>query len=547
MVSDSAPTPSAAGAGRPWIALAALIALGLAARLAFIWSGISDRGVLADDAFYYFTIARNVVTGLGSTFDGLAPTNGYHPLYLVTLLPVFLIGEKLRLGAWIPVHLALSLCAAFEALAATLIFSAVRRLFTTRAALTAAALWLLCPLPMFLGLRGLETSLSTCVLAGWLALAAPALARGRLERARAIALGALLGLLGLARADLGPLAGLLAVVFFAPWRSRAAGEWRRATGLLGLMAVVAMAVASPWLLWNQHAFGSPWPVSGLVKLGNAKIFGHLPTATRLTPGTIAKSLLAPLWVPLGWMLGEEFTPLRVTRPVVAGVLLALVLAAIGAMQVLRRTPGAGRARFLGGLLALVAAHALAYAFVLRHYMTWYAQVPALAACLVGGVAAERLAPRGRVALALLAAVLFFAAGARFVAHFGRHPGGLEAPIHTLFARIEAKAPRARVVGVYNAGALGYFAPRRDGWHLVNLDGVVNNAIYLAGRQHRVYDYITTTCDVLLLSPGGLEPRGGMTPAQFAELTRRYPRWPDAEQVPGVGPEICGPRLPAFSP
>ena len=324
-------------------------------------------------------------------------------------------------------------------------------------------------------------------------------------------------------------------------------DWLRAGVRLLLMGVIAVAVASPWLLWNKHTLGSPWPVSGLVKLGNPIIFGHLPTATRLTPATIAKSLLAGIWVPLSWILGEEFSPLRLTRPASAAVLLVLVAATLGALRVLRRSRNAPGARLLAGLGVLIVAHACAYAFVLRHYMTWYAQAPALAACIVVGVAAELPGRRARIALAALALVVFAATGARFVRHFGRHPGGLEVPVSALFARLDARAPGARVIGVYNAGVFGYFAPRRGGWHVVNLDGVVNNAIYRAGREHRVYAYITSTCDVLLLSPGGLEPRGSMTRPEFAELTRRYPRWPTAEQAPGIDPEIYGPRLPARQP
>jgi len=44
-----------------------------------------------DDAFYYFKIAENFSTGLGSTFDGISNTNGYHPLWLLLLVPAFLV------------------------------------------------------------------------------------------------------------------------------------------------------------------------------------------------------------------------------------------------------------------------------------------------------------------------------------------------------------------------------------------------------------------------------------------------------------------------
>ncbi len=45
--------------------------------------------VSSDDAFYYYEIASNIVAGYGSTFDQTAPTNGYHPLWMLILLPVF--------------------------------------------------------------------------------------------------------------------------------------------------------------------------------------------------------------------------------------------------------------------------------------------------------------------------------------------------------------------------------------------------------------------------------------------------------------------------
>jgi hypothetical protein len=38
-----------------------------------------------DDAFFYIKTADNFSKGLGSTFDGINPTNGYHPLYFLFL------------------------------------------------------------------------------------------------------------------------------------------------------------------------------------------------------------------------------------------------------------------------------------------------------------------------------------------------------------------------------------------------------------------------------------------------------------------------------
>ncbi|RIK27074.1 MAG: hypothetical protein DCC54_04475, partial [Anaerolineae bacterium] len=44
---------------------------------------------IRDDAYYYFKVAQNISEGLGSTFDGINPTNGYHPLWMLVCIPIF--------------------------------------------------------------------------------------------------------------------------------------------------------------------------------------------------------------------------------------------------------------------------------------------------------------------------------------------------------------------------------------------------------------------------------------------------------------------------
>ncbi len=54
--------------------------------------------LLIDDAYFYVKIARNLSLGLGSTFDGVNPTNGYHPLYLLLLAAISYIKPLVGLG-----------------------------------------------------------------------------------------------------------------------------------------------------------------------------------------------------------------------------------------------------------------------------------------------------------------------------------------------------------------------------------------------------------------------------------------------------------------
>jgi len=41
-----------------------------------------------DDFYYYLKVAQNTAAGLGSTFNGITRTNGYHPLYFVVLVAI---------------------------------------------------------------------------------------------------------------------------------------------------------------------------------------------------------------------------------------------------------------------------------------------------------------------------------------------------------------------------------------------------------------------------------------------------------------------------
>jgi hypothetical protein len=80
---------------------ALLAALALAAVCVVLWLlGWSLRGWISawprftDDAYYYLVIARNAAAGHGFTMDQLSPTNGFHPLWMWTLLPVvWLVGS----------------------------------------------------------------------------------------------------------------------------------------------------------------------------------------------------------------------------------------------------------------------------------------------------------------------------------------------------------------------------------------------------------------------------------------------------------------------
>lgn len=64
-------------------------------RVASIWNSDAEHLTMhfEDDAYYYLAIARNVVNEHKLSFDGGTSTNGFHPLWLISVLPAYALSE----------------------------------------------------------------------------------------------------------------------------------------------------------------------------------------------------------------------------------------------------------------------------------------------------------------------------------------------------------------------------------------------------------------------------------------------------------------------
>jgi hypothetical protein len=119
---------------------------------------LADR--FHDDAFYYFTIARHLSAGEGFTFDGIHATNGFHPLWLCLLVPIFRVVP----GPFAPLRVVGLLEAVLVALAAAGIFRILRSRLGVAPALSSAALLMAQPGAARVVGVGMESSLLLAVL-----------------------------------------------------------------------------------------------------------------------------------------------------------------------------------------------------------------------------------------------------------------------------------------------------------------------------------------------------------------------------------------------
>jgi len=459
--------------------VAALLVLDLSLRVAVAARPLAsiDGLTVPDDAYLSLSLARSIGRGDGPRY-GLGYTNGFQPLYVFLMAPVYSVlpREPER-----PVHVALLLLALSDALALALLLGiAWSWSGSLSTVLLMGAAWISNPYVAATTANGLETMLATLLglagLAGYSILIAPKPAH--VPARGAMWLGVLLGLAVLARVD----ETLLALAIGLDWLGRAVLGGRPALkGLItgGLTAAaVALAVNVPWLLYSYRHTGALFPVSGrAVRFLSLDLVNGQPTfanfygpmllsALRQVQARAGLFLLAA--VALGVVLGlRARKQLGAALRPVASVLVPAVLYAVllvAAYSFFIFTPW----YFDRYLFPIAVVSLLVLAALFDRLLTFLPPTAGRALVLVsiGGVLVCNLADGEMVKL--------------FRSEASHNLGYRELG---LWARDNFR--KGSIVGAPQSGALGYFA---DDLVIVNLDGVVNAACLEALQAGRVLAY-----------------------------------------------------------
>jgi len=429
------------------IVLAVLAAL-LLTRLPILLAGPNlHLSLLMDDAGYYLEGARRAVEAHSwPTTDGIEPTNGFHPLYMLLLIAIqAIVGTDPHVV--LPLVMTLQLCLGAAAMVLIARDAALRGAGSS--ALGVGLLLALNPGWMEHGLCGVENGLSSLLILiavlRWERRFAPGAPPGTL-RAWAVD-GLLLGLAVAARTD----SALFAAAYVTLGIRRSAQRPRLGAALAGaaVAALTALVVLGPWIAANLSRFGTLLPDSGLALRTRFEAeYGPPFTVASLRASLM---ILAFWWfrllcsgglVPLtGWGLGlalpiERWRSARVSRwmpwAVAAGCALTLLLRGNDTLDIRDvRTAGLemvlGTLALAGGLcsarprdvlqrplwamLGLYAALTIgAYSFGLRAFQPWYSTGLCLVAVLLplGRVLGPAL--RGRASLDIVLLSLMAAQG-----------------------------------------------------------------------------------------------------------------------------------------
>ena len=484
-----------------FVVLAAAAAVHLA--IAFQDFGtLARNGFLYDDSFYAFQIARNIAHGEGATFDGIHATNGFQPLYVGLLVPLYWVAGK---SPTLPIHLALIVSALLTVATAFILYRLVARRASEAAALIVAGAWSFSPIVIRQAANGLETALSlfTCALAVDFYLHRVRSVESP-SRRTFLALGALLGFAMLARVDLGFLAlamslDYLLVVRRRMRRERTTPPWR---GNLGTATAAGLLVCLPWAIYGITAVGSPLSESGRatrnLAIAYAPFFGlSSPSEPEPSAGFVARHFERSL---------KTLKVIPAVHPVFRGVrkmsesvhvgetlanIIGVIFLALSAVWWWRRRARSDM-RELDFLLVFCGMMIVAYStfvfgvfFFLRYYYPLY-----FVAMVFAGFAADDVIAWARrhslgVRRVALAASGVYAAALLFM---GYTSAFRTTPVYRFYdaARwVATHTESSEIIGVFQGGAIGYLSDRR----VVNLDGKVNAEAYQALRDGRLREYV----------------------------------------------------------
>ncbi len=440
--------------------LVVLIGAGLALRL--LWACLPLHTLLLtleDDAWMVTAIARHFALGHGITADGLTPTNGFHPLYPLSLgaIPFIFVPDNLALGF----RANLLICAVLNTLLLLPLYGLLRHVARRSIALWGVAIIALNPFFIRTSVNAMETSLALLTLATlwWYALQDTPL-----TLRRALILGMLAAVATLARLDSLLAAALLGAVLL--WR-----EWRtRRTWLPAVVyGATCLGLLLPYFVRNVVQFGAISPSSGralaylhsykesytfssgvqLLAYNSALDLSYLPAA--------GLALLILLWLgSLIWLRGPR---LRTLAPL---ALYALVLTFYYSYIQQQGSP-----RYYGGVALVLVASAAALLDKLAERRPHVVTAPLLVGLACACIAINSLETFS------------------YVRQQERAPASSQTASYATALWIRANLPPDAIIGAQNSGIMQYYS----GHVVINFDGKLNHEIIPVLEQRRLNQYL----------------------------------------------------------
>lgn len=474
-----------------------ILTLALVLRLYISWRPLVyiDNLFIPDDTYLALKIAKNIASGAGITFDGIHPTNGFQPLYVFLVSPIYLIFKEDLIT---PVHICLSLLAIFNVLTGLLIYKILKRLTDARKGIIALILWSFSPQIIFNGINGLETSLSLFLVALSVFYYLTRIREsGDFAHHGFFVLGTLLGLSIFARID--SIFLLLAIsidLFLRSYQKLKKLNIKSLLGKLGSIYVFTLSILLPWWIFQILYFKTLMPVSGeAVRFQALAYADHNPTLSFFKDKFV--------WSLTQWT-NSPFPFYHFSHFPSLSELLIIIFVLGGSFVLLVRkmkiTKNISPLNFLWifcfGLLLFYCLYVPAHWFFKRYYYP-VIFVLILYWSIFFDLIISFITRRFKVPSFLMTLLFLIFCGMFFYPNlknylFSKPDSPLRCDsdscsgYYKVALWMKDQVERGEKIGSYQSGALGYFLEDNT---VINLDGVVNPNAFRALKNNNAFGYI----------------------------------------------------------
>ena len=411
-----------------------------------------------DDSYFYFKIAQNVVAGLGSTFDGINPTNGYHPLWMILCIPiVYFFDDKIMVLRIVMVLSAIFLYFTLLNLLALLRNFGIRRTssFIVVLLLGTNSLW------HSHGMCGMEFPLSLFLTTLFLYLFQ--------QKASGVWFGLVGGLTFLVRLD---NVFLICIVYLFVFFQK---QFKKSDLIA---AGITASLAAIYIFWNIGYFGHVIPVSGMVKEWWGQIGGGINFFYILGLYSHSISQNLKYWYDLIKGGGATHIPFRFSDFLSTCTFFSLLILFVYSLVKQRKV---FNSPLIKVLFISVFIHIFWYAFRTKFagFGTWYWAVEWIFIIVLFAIALDKLFP-----LSLLGKIfIIFLLLVTFPRDFLERPPFIsQKTLYQQFIEfLECNTEPGSIIGMPACGIVAYYMDDRT---FINVDGVTNSYKYLEAIKRR---------------------------------------------------------------
>jgi hypothetical protein len=480
-----------------------------------------------DDAFYYFKTAQNIGLGHDISFDGISRTNGFHPLWMMICVPIFLLAN---INLLLPLRIVIVLAGLMNAATVILIWRLFKSNGAAFAGVLAALFWAFSirvhTITVTLGMESTVNALTVTLLIYLASQLDLKKELGTLEKRDFTFLGIAAIFTFLSRIDNGFV--IAAVLIWALIKHRDSlapgGEsqkqvWARRLRLamtLGLPVGITLLV---YLGFNKLYFGTETPVSGQIK----RWWGTLPNTVYGFPVDNYKVFLTHLITPqvnIGpWALATQtphdiasffeklFNVQENLKSIHRILVLASSLVMAGIAGLLIKSDWKRFAKLVDRFYLIpffIGCMAQIYSYKSTTYietLTWYWVGEMVFIVLAGGIIADSLITWlqkikvsvrvFQIGIAAAGLILFipYVLYIQNLAPYQVDPEFTEAYLGGAHA-LETYTEPGSIIGTTGGGIVAYFIKDRT---IVNLDGLINSQDYFQrmrrGKTGEYFDRI----------------------------------------------------------